>query len=89
MSQDPHLSDSFRNQLDREYTWPADYLFKFIVPIEQESEILKIFEGFPISTKYSKNKNYVSITATVLINSSEEIIKIYEDAYVVKGIISL
>lgn len=89
MSQERDLSDSFRKQLDQEYTWPADYLFKFIVPVEQESELLKIFEGLPVSTKYSKKKNYISVTSKVLINSSQEIIKIYKDAYVIKGIISL
>ena len=89
MSQEHDLSDSFRDQLDQEYNWPTDYLFKFIVPVTQESELLKIFEGLPISTKYSKNKNYISITCKVLVNSSEEVIKIYKEAYVIKGIISL
>ncbi len=89
MSQKHDLSDSFRKQLDQEYTWPADYLFKFIVPVEQESELLKIFEGFPVATKYSRNKNYISVTSKLLINSSEEIVKIYKDAYIIKGIISL
>ena len=89
MSRDQNLSDSFREQLDQEYDWPAEYLFKFIVPVVQESELLRLFEGFPVSTKYSKNKNYISLTSKVLINSSEEVIKIYQDAYLIKGIISL
>ncbi len=89
MSQDRDLSDSFREQLDQEYDWPAEYLFKFIVPVVQESELLRLFEGFPVSTKYSKNKNYISLTSKVLINSSEEVIKIYQDAYLIEGIISL
>ena len=89
MSRDQNLSDSFREQLDQEYDWPAEYLFKFIVPVVQESELLRLFEGFPVSTKYSKNKNYISLTSKVLINSSEEVIKIYQDAYLIHGIISL
>ena len=89
MPHDPDLSDSFKNQLDQEYTWPANYLFKFIVPVDRESELLKILKGLPVSAKYSKNKNYISITSKVLVNSSEEVIKIYKEAYLIKGIISL
>ena len=89
MPEDKHLTDSFRKQLDQEYTWPAEYLFKFIVPKEQEKELLRLFINKPVSTRHSKNRNYVSVTSKAFIHSSEEVIAMYQAAYVIKGIISL
>lgn len=81
--------NQFKEKLDIEYSWPALYMFKFIVPKGQENKVKLLFPYNEISMKASKNGNYISITAQVMMNSSEAIVKIYEEAYKIEGVISL
>lgn len=81
--------DQFKEKLDIEYNWPALYMFKFIVPKGQEEKVKSLFPYNEITTKASKNGNYISVTAQVMMNSSEAIVKIYEEAYKIEGVISL
>jgi len=80
---------SFAEKLDQEHQWPTHYLFKFIVPKGKEEEVTKIFPPNEFSTRESSNGNYISISAKMYLGSSEEVIKIYEEAYKISGIISL
>lgn len=81
--------DQFKEKLDVEYSWPALYMFKFIVPKGQEDKVKSLFPYNEVIMKTSKNGNYISLTAQVMMNSSEAIVKVYEDAYKIKGVISL
>lgn len=81
--------EQFKEQLDNEYSWPALYMFKFIVPNEQEGEVKALFPYNELTSKASKNGKYISVTAQVMMNSSEAIVQIYEKAYKIEGIISL
>jgi putative lipoic acid-binding regulatory protein len=80
-------------QLDDTTAFPADYLYKFIVPTteNQVAEVESIFNntGAIITTKNSKKGKYVSVSILLKLNSSDEIITFYEKAGKVKGIISL
>lgn len=69
--------------------FPAEYLFKFIVPAKSVNEILVILQGMEIEEKASQNGNYVSVSGKKIMNDSQEIITIYQKASVIKGIISL
>ena len=64
-------------------------MFKFIVSKGRESEVAALFPSNEVSTKLSKNGNYISVTAKVMMRSSDEIIRIYEEAYKIEGVISL
>ncbi len=75
--------------LDESYEWPCEYLFKFIVPIEQLPNIIDLLKGFNIEEKPSSKGKYISVSAKKVLNSSEEVLKIYELVKVIKGIISL
>lgn len=81
--------EQFKEQLDSEYSWPALYMFKFIVPNGQEGEVKALFPYNEVTSKASKNGKYISVTAQIMMNSSEAIVQIYEAAYKIKGIISL
>lgn len=87
--QEPSSHSQFKEKLDSEYSWPSLYMFKFIVPKGKEEDIIALFPSNETSTKASKKGNYISVTAKVMMGSSEEIIKIYEKAYEIEGVISL
>jgi uncharacterized protein len=69
--------------------WPAFYMFKFIVPIAREADLLMLFTNHTIEKKFSSNGNYVSITSTYFMESANEIIEVYKKAAEIEGIVSL
>ena len=69
--------------------WPAIYPFKFIVPIEKINEVSALFEKQDTKTKFSRNGNYVSVTATPLMYNSEKVIEKYEEAFKIEGLMAL
>ncbi|MGK0420709.1 MAG: putative lipoic acid-binding regulatory protein [Polaribacter sp.] len=80
-------------QLDDTTNFPADYLYKFIVPTleNQVAEVKNIFDntGAVIKTKKSKTGKYVSVSIILKLKTSEEVIVYYKKAAKIKGIISL
>lgn len=86
---DQEWFEKFRIQLDEYYAWPALYAFKFIVPSGKEGEVKALFPNHTISKKPSKNGKYTSITAEAMLPSSEAVIKIYEAAAKIEGILAL
>ncbi len=81
--------EKFRELLDQSYQWPDYYDFKFIIKIEEKQHLLDKLTGFSISENPSKNGNYVAVTARKLINTTQEVIDVYEAVGTVKGVISL
>jgi hypothetical protein len=87
--EDPYLS--LRKQLDQE-EWPNVYMFKFIVPNTSEKVALtmELFnnEG-DITMHESSTGKFISITAKELMLDVDSIIKIYEEATKIKGLMAL
>ncbi|MBY0416087.1 MAG: hypothetical protein K2Q18_18085 [Bdellovibrionales bacterium] len=75
--------------LDETVKFPSEYLFKFIVPLSEVHQILFILQGMELEQKASSSGNYISVSAKKVMNSSGEIIQVYERAAVIKGVISL
>jgi putative lipoic acid-binding regulatory protein len=85
--------ERLRTELNNSNTWPAEYLFKFIVPTDQE-KIEKVENAFNsmgavIQTKNSKTGKYTSISIDVQMPNAQKIIDKYLELSTVKGIISL
>jgi putative lipoic acid-binding regulatory protein len=77
-------------KLDETQTWPCRFMFKFVTPKDRVGEVLELFPAEPnVSTRDSRNGNYVGVTAEVLAFSSEEIIEVYRAAAEIPGVISL
>lgn len=80
-------------QLEDTTKFPADYLYKFIVPADenQEEEVKNLFNkgGAIIKTRKSKTGKYVSVSIRLKVASSNEVINYYQEAEKIKGIISL
>ena len=85
--------ERLRTELNNSNTWPAEYLFKFIVPTEPE-KIEKVENAFNsmgavIETKHSKTGKYTSISIDVQMPNAQKIIDKYLELSTIKGIISL
>ena len=73
--------------------WPSNYLYKFIVPTDEEriAQINSIFDntGAVIVSKKSKKGTYTSISITVHLQNPDEVIAKYREVSFVEGVISL
>ncbi len=80
-------------ELDNSNSWPAAYLFKFIVPTENNNveHVENAFNcmGAVIKTTKSKTGKFTSISVDVQMKNSQEIIDKYLEVSTIKGIISL
>lgn len=81
--------NSFKEKLDKEYNWPSLYTFKFIVPKGKEDEVKNLFSNHTTKEKASSAGNYISVTAEVMVQSSDKVIEYYIEANKVEGIIAL
>jgi uncharacterized protein len=85
--------ERLKTELDNSNSWPAPYLYKFIVPSTEEN-ILKVENTFNcmgaiIKTTKSKTGKFTSISVDVMAKDSQEIIDKYQELSTIKGIVSL
>ncbi|PTX62167.1 hypothetical protein C8N46_103266 [Kordia periserrulae] len=82
-----------KTQLEETTQFPTLYMYKFIVPSQEEriQEVHQIFDnlGAVIDTKKSSKGTYTSVTITANMKSADAVIEKYKEASKVKGIISL
>ncbi len=90
-------SDEFylrlKEELLKSNSWPADYLYKFIVPTDQDkiTQIQLIFDntGAVIDSKQSSKGKYTSLSIMVNLANPDEVIEKYKEVGLVEGVISL
>ena len=83
-----------KKQLQDTAMWPAEYLYKFIVPTKGEkvTQVEDIFDnmGAVINTKQSKKGTYTSVSINVRMKDPDHVIAKYKEvADKVEGVISL
>lgn len=82
-----------KEELDNSNEWPAQYLFKFIVPSvgDNVQMVQNAFDsvGAIIVTKKSSGGKFTSVSIDVHMESSQQIIDIYLKVSTIEGIISL
>jgi hypothetical protein len=85
--------ERLRTELNNSNTWPAEYLFKFIVPTNPKKieTVENAFNnmGAVIVTKHSKTGKYTSVSIDVQMTNAQKIIDKYLELSSVEGIISL
>lgn len=86
--------NKLREQLRLSTNWPAEYLYKFIIPtdINRIAILEAIFDnmGAVINTVESKNGKYTSVSINILMRNPDAVIEKYlEVAEKVEGVISL
>lgn len=96
MDQDKNTIEFYerlKKQLEEDTTWPAPYLFKFIVPanLEKIAEIRAIFDGSDaeINTRDSAKGSYTSISIKVNMKSPDTVVEKYLEVSNIEGVISL
>ena len=80
-------------ELDNSNNWPAEYLYKFIMPSvgDNVEQVQKAFDnmGAVIKTTKSKTGKFTSVSIDVTMNSAEDIISKYKEVSTIEGIVSL
>ena len=80
-------------ELDNSNTWPAEYLFKFIVPTidDNVASVENAFNclGAVIKTTKSKTGKFTSISVDVTMKDAQQIIDKYQEVSTIEGIVSL
>ena len=90
MTKDPY--ENLRKELNRTSDWPLVYMFKFIIPSDNEKLAFvqsKFSKVSVITTKESTNGKYTSITVRETMMDAEEIINKYKEMEGVEGLIAL
>ncbi len=82
-----------KSELEESTTWPAIYLYKFIVPTSDTN--INLVEntfnnmGAVIQTHSSKTGKYTSISINVTMLDADRVIEKYVELSIIEGIISL
>ncbi len=81
-----------KSELETTTKFPADYLYKFIVPTD-ENQVQEVKDLFgkkgKIDTRASKTGKFESVSVRLIVASSDEVVDYYQKAEKIKGIISL
>lgn len=75
--------------LESQHSFPCEYVFKFIIPKDKEDEVRALFPDNEPSVRPSNKGNYLSLTITYHVESSDLVLAIYEKASTIKGLIAL
>lgn len=82
-----------KDKLSNDTLWPSDYLYKFIVPSDEEKvlQVKSAFEGMNanIQTRSSSNGNFTSVSVRVRLKNPDAVIEKYLEVSNIEGIISL
>ena len=80
-------------QLRGDTTWPAPYLYKFIVPADNQkiADIEAIFDGIgaAITTRDSSKGTFTSVSIKVTMDTPEKVVEKYKQVSSIEGVISL
>ena len=88
----PEQYQNLRKELNKSKSWPIVYMFKFIIPSDNQKQALvesKFTDDSIITTKQSANGKYISITIKEVMLSADSIIDKYIEMENVEGLISL
>jgi putative lipoic acid-binding regulatory protein len=80
---------NLKQKLDEQFAWPMLYMFKFIVPEAKKQQVISLFNKHDVSSRNSKNGNYVSLTVQMFMMSSQDVIDVYKKASTIEGLIAL
>lgn len=80
-------------QLEEGFEWPSVYLFKFIIPADNEklAKVQNLFNSKEavVEVRESSKGNYLSVSAKELMLSPDNIIERYLQAEEIGGVIAL
>ena len=83
---------NLQRKLAKTSDWPSLYMFKFIVPADQDkiAAVEALFdESTEVLRRYSNGGKYVSLTGKEIMLTPEDVIQRYTEAAVIEGLIAL
>lgn len=84
--------DKLREQLLLNKEWPLKYMFKFIVP-NQDDKVEQVKALLPkdgkVTYKHTKNLKHVSVTCIADMPSADDIIMVSDSVASITGVISI
>ncbi|MES2731653.1 MAG: DUF493 family protein [Bacteroidota bacterium] len=83
------MFDDLKNTLDAQNALPGIYMFKFIAPKDKQEAVASLFHHRDLTLRDSKNGNYVSVTAQVYMETSQDVINVLITVAAIPGVISL
>ncbi|NJN41276.1 MAG: DUF493 domain-containing protein [Flammeovirgaceae bacterium] len=81
--------EDFLDKLNKHYSWPAVYIFKFIVPKEKDGELKGLFPQHELTKKESSQGKYSSFTVQMMMPSGEAVVEVYRKVSGIEGLIAL
>lgn len=84
--------EKLKEILNKHITWPALYMFKFIIPADNRKIALiesKFSETAVISQHQSSSGKYISITIKEVMLNADSIIDKYKEMKGIEGLIAL
>lgn len=83
----------FKERLEQTHSFPTDYIFKYIVPADQNN-IAKLHAIFSsanpsVTTRESKNGKFTSLTFKVQVHDADDVVLYYRQAAAIEGIVML
>lgn len=83
----------FCSLLEKEYTWPDFYKFRFICAAASKENLINKVEKFEniekVTITPSAQDHYFSITFRLYVLKSEEVVQIYRHLSIVPGVIKI
>lgn len=93
MSNKEEFYNSLKIKLEENHHFPEDYLFKFILPNNNErlTEIYQVFDEikYTITTKESRNGKYISTSILAFVLDANQVVNIYQEVAKVEGVMML
>ncbi len=85
--------ERIREALNQNHKWPSVYMFKFIVPSDNEkiAQVEALFNSKTAEVRMNQSKTgkFTSITAKEVMTSADAVLEYYEKASKIEGLISL
>ena len=86
--------DRLKEELAKNADWPAKYMYKFIMPNDDNNNVAKVEERFgdkeiDLKKNYSKTGKYVSVTVVTEEENPDAIIKRYKAMEDIDGLVAL
>jgi len=85
--------EKLKLQLEEGFEWPTLYMFKFIIPADNErlAQVESLFDSEEaiINTRESSKGNFISVTVKEMMMSPQRVIDRYVQAESIEGLISL
>lgn len=85
-------TESYKSQLDAHHDWPSVYMFKFIVPSDNQKIALVqglFTESAEFKMNQSSNGKFTSITVKEVMMNSDQVLERYAKAKGIEGVIAL